>query len=168
MYRFHLLEDAQIALDAGNLKLALQAYEKAATDQSLMNSASDYELTSMNVNILDRASLQGAAKVAGQYQTAFAYFRIIVLSINVEPENRLQQMIKQMALRYPSGQPGHEFVELALLFQSEYQVAQDLQQACEKVNTEVDHSYSHLTGRNGHVGNWGDQAFTINFVCPKQ
>lgn len=167
-YRFHALEDAQIALDAGDVELALTSYQKAASDDSLKDSLSWFEFENLDFNLNDTASMTKVEKIAHQYQTAFAYFRIIMLSASLENSSQLNQRVKQIMLLYPAENPGHEFAELAGVFQDEFGNSASRSQACEKVNKLIEDKYPHLTGPNGHVGNWGDQGeFTIDVICPK-
>lgn len=167
-YRFHVLRDAELALETDDLALAQQNYEKAAYDVTLKNSFSWYEIGSLGVDIGSGKNYREAQRIAGQYQMAFARFRLIVLSAGIQQPNRLESMVKQLTSAYPIGKPGSEFSELSKVFQEEFIKSGDKQRACRTVDSVIERQYPNLIGVEGHVGNWGDQGgFTIIRACPE-
>ena len=168
IFRFHVLEDAQEALDHGDTQMALVSYDRAAADTTLRDSLSWHEFETSDLDGFDPVKMAQAESIARKYQTAFAHFRILALSADTASLIRLQSIVDLLALRYPEGQPGHEFAELALIFRDEFAQSGDAQLACQAVNAAVEQDYLNLTGMDGHVGNWGDEgAFTIEVVCPQ-
>lgn len=170
VYRFHVLKDADLALEAGNIELAKQFYEKAAQDAALINSFSLFEFNSLEVNVGNGKNYREAQKIAGQYQMAFARFRLMVLLANTQQPTRLDSMVRQLAKTFPAGKPGNEFSELSRVFQEEFLKSEDKQYACESVDSVAERQYPNLLGRDGHVGNWGDSGqgeFTIETACPQ-
>ena len=162
-----MLQDAQIAFEAGDTNLALQHYWRAASLGYLKNSFSWYEFETMQVELSDMTSITKAREVARQYQTAFAYFRALVIGASANHPNSLQIQVDEIGRKYPAEKPGHEFAELALVFQTEFVKSTDKARACQQVNALVDSQYPNLIGPNGHVGNWGDEGeFTIDVACP--
>lgn len=142
-YRIHVLQDAQLAVDAGDFRQAIRHYERAATVRALK------ETPSIDQDIDD-------FKAAFNYQTAFANFRLVTLWLKVERPDRARSVINRMKVQYPASTAGNEFLELAQLFLKEVEGGASLKLACEAVTAKIDVDYpDELVGPVGAIGFWG-------------
>lgn len=142
-YRIHLLQDAQLAVDAGDFRQAIRHYERAATVRALK------ETPSIDQDIDD-------FKAAFNYQTAFANFRLVTLWLKAERPDRARSVINRMKVQYPASTAGNEFLELAQLFLKEVEGGASLELACEAVTAKIDVDYpDELVGPVGAIGFWG-------------
>jgi len=153
-YRIHVLQDAQEAFNNGDIRKVLALYEKAATRSYLINERSVYEN-------------ETGQDFAGQYQTAFANFRLVTLWVSENGLHTAQSIVTRMQAKYPTSTPGSEFVELALIFKAEFARTHNRSSACAAVTTRVNESYPNLAGY-GYIGNWGTANVEYNSenLCP--
>lgn len=153
-YRIHILQDAQIAVDHNSIAHAIELYEQAATRAYLLNEPSVYE--KMN-----------GQDYAGQYQTAFANFRLVTLWTSLGKLHQAQNVIERMKLKYLPAGPGYELVDLAMIFQQNASGNNDLASVCKAVTSQINTKYPNLAGY-GYIGNWGTANVTYSNedLCP--
>ncbi len=154
--RIHFLQDAQIAFDEGNFVKAAQLYQIAAIDSDLINFPSFYEL---------RNYLAG---IAGSYQSAFAYFRAVILWTYLDASANIEFVESAMRNSYGIGEPGFEFVDLLDRFISELDAGATFEGACNKIEIYAELTYPNLAGIEGHLGEFGDSnvGYTHYELCP--
>jgi len=155
-YRIHILEDAQIALDAGHFGEAIALYSVAANDPAFFDEPSDYEKST------------GTEAFAGNYQKSFALFRITILWLAANDKNQAERTIVDSGNLYPPESPGGEFTEAALLFKKRVDLGDDFVTACSAVNEFLFTNYPNLSGLNGHLGYWGvaNKYYDFYDLCP--
>lgn len=142
-YRIHVLQDAQLSVDAGDFRQAIRHYERAATARALK------EVPSIDQDYND-------FKAAFDYQTAFANFRLVTLWLKVERPDRARSVINRMKAQYPPNTAGNEFLILAQLFLKQVEDSASLELACEAVTAKIDTDYPDtLVGPVGAIGFWG-------------
>lgn len=124
----YLLDDAQKALDAGDLPRAVDYYTQASYEP--MPTAVSYYL------LLNPA----ADPIA--YQHGFALFRLFVLQLVLGDEEAAQAALAKLDTLYVEGEFGHEFTLLAHIFQDNFRVSNSLEEACEQVSTYISHHYA--------------------------
>jgi len=138
--RVEYLDDAQRALDQGDISMSIAYYERAAHDDTLHAYASRDELSN------------NQGKLAGNYQISFAFFRLAVLWLSSGDVETAKSVIDESAEQFSKNTPGHEFSEAASIFQEQIVQGATPQQACSEVTSFFTENYPDL---NIHIGNWG-------------
>ena len=161
-YRFQLLDDAQRALDAGDLSKAITFYNQAAHED--MATLKSYFFPSPEI-----------AKERGEepdypdaYQKSFALFRQAVIQLALENNDDANNTLTELIATYPEDQPGHEFVPLTQIFFDTFTDEKDLAKACAKVTEFVSENYTDRPKLTSHFY-WGSNvAFyhTPDSLCP--
>jgi len=152
--RVEYLDDAQGALDNGDISMAIAYYERAAYDPDLDNFPSQDEF------------MQKQTNVAGDYQISFALFRLAVLWFSVEDFENAEVVIADLEEDFPPNLPGNEFTQAAKIFKDQIDEGKTLNGACSAVSGFLSQSYPEL---NTHIGDWGVSVIgytRINELCP--
>jgi hypothetical protein len=154
-YRFHALEDGQIAVENGNLEEAVSIYNKAATDDGLVDVPTFYELELQANQKLPVEKLQ---RTAHAYQTASAAFREYCLLIYLGRIKDADAVLTRMKATYPEGTEGSEFLDLASYLTEQLKSGLNYHDACEATNTYLADKY--ILGTDNFVYNhllgWDD------------
>ena len=155
-FRIHYLQDAQNALDQGDIPFAITLYETAAYGQSLLDAPSTHEI------------ITNQADKAGSYQQAFALFRLSSLWLKLGRFDQAQKIIDEMTKRYSSGTPGSELTEAIMILQERFDAGDDPKSACGFVTDYLRDNYPNLAGYEGHLGYWGvtNVSYEIEDICP--
>lgn len=162
-YRFQILEDAQRALDIGDIQYAIALYLSAADgfyiDEPSFGTKGLYQETEYDLSL---------DKVAGEYQTSFARFRLIYLYEFIGQHDDVDYQLRVMQGYYPSGEPGSEFAELTSTFVEKSRQGITLPDACRASVEFIVDKYPDVTGFNGHIGSWGFTSidYTEDNLCP--
>ena len=138
--RVEYLNDAQRALDQGDIPLAIEYYSRAAYDDTLQDFASRGEWFEKETHL------------AGAYQISFALFRLSALWLSTGDDETAQSILDDLTEQFPKSKPGHEFAEAASVFHDQMSQGATAKQACAKVATFFTQNYSDL---NIHIGDWG-------------
>jgi hypothetical protein len=148
-YRIHILSDAQEAYDAGNDTLAIQLWERAAHDPTLI----DYP--SMRIED-DRPEI---------YQPAFSLYRLYAYYIAIDNETQAQQYLLELHnLVDNDTSPGSEFLRLAVEAKKLLDTSKDPEVVCAGI-------YDYLNSTNENMAflldhwYWGDLNDSVDF-CP--
>lgn len=162
-YRFQILEDAQRALDIGDIQYAIALYLSAADgfyiNEPSLGTKGLYQETEYDLSL---------DEVAGEYQTSFARFRLIYLYEFIEQHDDVDYQLRVMQGYYPSGEPGSEFAELTATFVEKSRQGITLSDACRASVEFIVDKYPDITGFNGHIGSWGYTSidYTEDNLCP--
>ncbi len=150
--RIHYLEDAQNALNLGDVPYAIVLYEKAAYDESLDNVASMEEI------------IKDQMDQAGSYQKAFAAFRLAILWLKFDRQDQAAEVIAEMRQTFPAGKPGSEFVEAVEVLQQHLAAGDGPYAACGYVTRFLLSSYPLI---KDHIGYWGaaNISYEIGGLC---
>ncbi len=150
-YRIHVLQDAQNSLNEGHIGEAIALYGIAATDLTLLDYPSDYELAI------------AAENTAGTFQRDFAQFRHAVLMLSLQPD--LADWYSSMP---ESTQPGSPFPEATALIARLVAEGTEAPAACLEVMAQIRQQHPDLSGHDGHVGEWGTLSMVYDFasICP--
>lgn len=154
--RVHVLDDAQRALDDGNLPLAVSHYTTAAYGD--METVQSYYFPIYEKNPYSDA-----------YQQAFAFFRLAIIQRVIGNEEEASLLFTELNKLYIENQPGHEFVVLAQIFFDVYEEKEDLSKACEQVTKYIGENYENkLPKLTAHFYWGGNIAFYItpDSFCP--
>jgi hypothetical protein len=130
--RIYVLDDAQRALDAGDLPLAVLHYTQAAYDE--MMTAESYSLS--------YPYLSGYLPDANVYQKALAFFRLFVIQLATGNEEDANSTLAELNTLYLENMPGHEFVILAQIFFDAFRENINLRESCERVTEYVSEHYN--------------------------
>ena len=138
-YLVHLIDDAQRALDSGDLVLAAQFYEDVAQNQVLPT------VSSYNIAPFHMAEELGVEPDHPQeYQQAFALFRLAALQTALGNTAEADWALAQLQERFLQGRPGAEFVSLTLLLVNSLQQGTTSESACKAVFQEIEQTYPQL------------------------
>lgn len=160
-YRIHVLEDAQHAIDRGQIGKALALYRIAMFD-TLIDYPSNAE---QGITPGVYAYEDDLPPTPFAYQTSFAKFRSVVLLEALGNHDAAQQYLRYML---PPGEPGGEFKEMATLFLSSLEQGGLWLDACQAAAREIADKYPLLLGYDGHIGYWGPTtvSYDVSTVCP--
>lgn len=138
-YLVHLLDDAQRALDSGDLVLAAQLYEDVAQNQ-VLPTVSSYDIAPFHM----AEELGVEPDHPQEYQQAFALFRLAALQTALGNTAEADWALVQLQERFLQDTPGAEFVSLTLLLVNSLQQGTTPESACEAVFQEIEQTYSQL------------------------
>jgi len=148
-YRIHVLQDAQIAYNAGNDELAIKFWKQAAHDTTLEN------FPSMRIE----------NDIPEKYQPAFAVYRLYTYFLSKNDTKNTQVYWTELNNKYPEGSPGGEFIALATEAKRLLDTNQDVDFVCDGI-------YEFLNSTNENVNfltehwYWGDHNLDIADFCP--
>jgi hypothetical protein len=129
--RIYVLDDAQRALDAGDLPLAILHYTQAAYDE--MMTTESYNLS--------YPYLTGYLPDANIYQRGLALFRLFVIQLATGNEEDANSTLVELNALHLENMPGHEFVILAHIFFDAFRENRSLKESCERVTEYVSEHY---------------------------
>jgi hypothetical protein len=137
-YRFYVLADAERALKRQqngladeNYRLAESLYRKVVNDETLLDVA---PYTSLN-------------RFSKNYTTAFALFRLVIMDATVGVKGvtvTTNNLLDELAQKFPEGKSGHEFSEAANLFVEKIKEGKSDSVACSNVSVWIDETYPEL------------------------
>jgi hypothetical protein len=158
-YLVHLLDDAQRALDSGDLVLAAQLYEDVAQNQ-LLPTVSSYNIAPFHM----AEELGVEPDYPQEYQQAFALFRLAALQTVQGNTAEVNWALAQLQERFPEGTPGSELTSLALLLVDFLQKGNSPEASCEIVFQKIEQSYPQLATHYYWGGNiaW----YRNETICP--
>ena len=119
--RVEYLDDAQGALDKGDISMAIAYYGRAAHDPSLNNFASRDEIANHQMDL------------AGNYQISFALFRLSTLWSSVNDFDNASSIIEELEEQFPINTPGNEFSQAASIFNQKIVQGKTPKEACSAV-----------------------------------
>lgn len=138
-YRVYAIYEAQQALDKGDVYHAIEFYDKAAHDQTLLDV--DSVAFRYAENLPQNLSKKDHPK---EYVSAFALFRLVVLHLQVNQEQKSTSMLKELEENYPSGKVGSEFTEAAQLFVEHFKSGEKPFLSCQAVSSMIENKYPFL------------------------
>ena len=162
-YRIHALEDGEIALRKLDLNTAINAYDRAARDNNLIDVLTKSE---QDAQISQNIPLQQMQEVAHDYQTSFAYFREFILLNYVNRKVDAQAISTQLEKLY-QGKSGKEFLDLTSYFLDQLESGVSVAEACEVTNEYIAAKYILTTNDfvYNHLNGWGDPQIGEQ-LCP--
>lgn len=133
--RIHVLDDAQRALDGGDLPLAIQHYTQAAYEE--MMTTESYQLA--------YPYMSGYLPDADTYQKGFALFRLFVIKLATGDEEGANSILRELNILYPENMLGHEFVILSQTFFDAFRENRSLEESCKRTTEYVSKHYEDQT-----------------------
>jgi len=146
--RIHVLEDAQIAFDAGDYALALEYWDRAAHDPTLENYPSHY------IEGQDQPEI---------YQPAYALYRAYALYLFLGEEQNAENIFQEIATTYPQGSPGSEFIGISTKTAELFGVSHDPGYVCPELVLYIDSNTPTILTDHWV---WGYYNFDIVNFCP--
>jgi hypothetical protein len=164
VYKYQVLDDAQRALDSGNLQYAIALY-LSAIDQPYQDVPSFWELNQAVANSMSEDSLLAEAEA---YQTSFATFRLAYLYLFIDQPSDADTSLRALEQEISPDQPGHEFAEISTQMLDQVVQGRALLGACQDAVRAAVLKYPHLLGPEGHIGDWGNTStlYTESNLCP--
>jgi hypothetical protein len=167
LYRIHILEDGDLAIEKGDLEAAIRIYDKAARDDSLVDVVT---LSERERQFTENIPLEELQKTAHKYQTSFAFFREFILLKYLNRDNEAAGVLKHMKDVYPEGKYGSELIDIASYFQDQIRSGLNAREACVATNEYL--AYKYILGENNFVhpylNGWGDLSPQIGeLLCPE-
>lgn len=138
--RVHVLDDAQRAFDAGDFSLAAQLYDRAATDDSLWDR---YSYNYLSPQLAEARGLSGI-DYPGEYQRAFALFRLAVIELIMQEAEKAATTLTKLKENYYEGMPGYEFAVLTQVFKDSLAGGQRPLEACQTITNLITANYPSL------------------------
>ena len=153
--RIHIFDDAQRALDSGDILLAAQLYDQAAHDPTLEDYPSKRFPPGDGYN-LDHPN---------EYQRSFALFRLVVIRYFLEETEDLDGTLAELGSSFPEGSFGNEFAILAHLYIEQRTIGVSATDACSEVANYIEENFPDL---DAHIGDWGLNFayYNSNTICP--
>jgi hypothetical protein len=100
-----------------------------------------------------------------EYLAAYARFRIMLLYLLQGWDSDAQVVYKTLKEKYPEGNPGSIYAELATVFLEEYQVSGEMGASCIKVINAADKEEAlKYIGVGGDLGTY--HMYTVEDICP--
>jgi hypothetical protein len=150
-YRIHVLQDAQIAYNAGEEELAVKLWEQAAYDQSLINFP----------------SMRMENDLPETYQPAFALYRLYTYFLSKSDLETAQRYWMELKSKYPDGSPGGEFTALGNEAMRLLDISQDPTVVCDGIYEFLNSTPENASFLMEHWY-WGDHNLDIVEFCPLQ
>ena len=141
--RIHILDDAETALDHADYIRALELFERAATDDDLVDFPAGIGIAGMSPETLGLSSM---------YQQAFSRFRLVTIWLRLGFDDRAKEEIVELIDIFPSNKPAGEFTDLALLLFEFYEQTGEISDACRKVGEYSLANFPTLAGKRGDPG----------------
>lgn len=173
VYRFQAVQDGDRAALAGNIDAALNLYQQAIFSDQLDGWSLERFLYLLNCS--DRMDECGPfpAPDPNEYYrlAAYARYRIMLLHLVRGYLPEAEKVYRTLQEKFPAGQPGHGYAEMAAAFWETYQSTQNMGQAC--VNA-IEYARTHPEDILSYLGN-GEQSYyygaqsliyTPQDVCP--
>jgi hypothetical protein len=165
-YRIHVLEDGEIAIENGDLETAIEFYDKAAQDNSLIDVLT---MNETDGQISQNIPIERMQQTAHDYQTAFAYFREFVLLHYLNRADDATIVFTQIKNTYLPGKSGYELVDISSYFLDRISSGSTVQESCEATNEYLAAKYILSTNDfvYPHLNGWGDMSLQIGeTLCP--
>lgn len=173
-YRFQAVQDGDRATLAAEYDKALGFYQQAIFDDKLDWWSLDRRIAEGNavkdLNPTPDPAMQDVAEYPNL--AAYARFRIMLLHIKQGFLPEAKTVYDALLQKFPVGQPGYAYVEMATAFMDEYTSSQNLERACESA---IVYTTAHPTEILAYLGNgdysesfYGEQSleYIPKSVCP--
>ncbi len=158
-YRFQAAQDGDLFTLLGEYNRALEMYRQVIYSETLGGWSPE-----LREYLVDSFFEYGISDVPAppvpdplEYPNlaAYAHYRIVLLYVLQGWDTDARAIYQSLQARYPEGQPGHAYAELAFSFWNEYQSSGDLNLSCDRA---VDYAAAHQSEILDYLGsdNWGD------------
>lgn len=175
-YRFQAVQDGDRATLAGEYDKAFGFYQQAIFDDKLDWFSQERRIILVNAepDISLAPTPDPAMQDAAEYPNlaAYARFRLMLLHIKQSFLPEAKTVYDTLLQKFPVGQPGYAYVEMATAFMDEYTASQSLARACDRA---IAYAETHPAEILAYLGNgeysesfYGEQSleYMPKSVCP--
>jgi hypothetical protein len=136
IYRFQRAADGDLAFALNQLDGALDAYQDVLFEANLLERN---QYIPQLAYCSELGSLVDPALTENEWNqlTAYARWRILLINALQGAPDAMQVVYETLQEKFPEGKPGHSYALVATAFWETYQMAPDIQAACEAANTEA-------------------------------
>jgi hypothetical protein len=168
-FRFQAVQDADRAALAGEYDRAIDLYRQAIFDDQLDWWSADREMYEIQ-QVAFETPVPWPTPIPDPaeyyYLAAYSRFRILVLHVLRGFTSDAKIVYDTLQAKFPDGEAGYEFVEMAALFWDEYQGSSDVGAACGKA---IEYAAAHpdiLPYLGSHYHGDQDHTYVPDDVCP--
>lgn len=166
-FRFEAVQDGDNQTLRGSYDIALKSYQAAIFDDKLKSWDREtwYKLVNEATKI-EYPDIQKMRFDQTEYDqlSAYARYRILIMYLARDWESDAKIVYKTLTEKYPQGNSGYRYVEMAAEFWNEYQLSQDLAKSCAKVITYTELHVEVLDPLGSH--GVFDEYYKPESVCP--
>jgi hypothetical protein len=176
-YRFQAIQDGDRASLVKDYEAALAFYQDVIFNDKLdswSQERRDYEFACFEAGSSDCSALSVSIPDPNEYGNlaGYARFRIMLLHIAQGHLPEAQTVYDTLQQKYPKGQTGNAYAEMATTFWDEYQASHNVEKGC---NAAVKYAKEHPANILTYLGNsdsakvyFGDQSLVYNpaDICP--
>jgi hypothetical protein len=171
-FRFQAIQDSDLALAQLEYAKAFELYKQAIFNEKLksyspeirknLQEAWEKGLTN------DQPSPTPAASDSTEYPklAAYAYYRMVILHIKLGEMDAAQTQYATLLEKFPTGNPGHPYVEMATAFWDAYQSSQNMTDACGAAIEYAAERPEILTVLGSDYHGWQSHTYVPADVCP--
>jgi len=172
IFRFEAIQDGDTASLRGQYDLALDFYQAAIFSDTLKSWSADIWYRLVEENAQERIGYPDISNMPfnqPEYDqlAAYARYRIMLLHLLHGYESDAQTVYETLQKKFPQGNSGHTYVELAAVFWMEYQLSHDIGSACNKAVAYATDHEDLLTPLGNNHGYWS-RRYVPQSVCPLQ
>jgi hypothetical protein len=169
-YRFQAIQDADTAIFVGKYEKGFRLYEEAITDKKLEWWSPERMQYKQDTYILFPGVTPLAIPTEDKNEypklAAYAYYRMIVLHTYLSEMDAAQVKYATLQEKFPAGNPGHPYAEMATNFWNAYQASSKMYNACASAIAYADAHPEILTVLGSDYHGWQSHIYIPADVCP--
>jgi tetratricopeptide (TPR) repeat protein len=171
-YRFQSIQDGDLALNQQEYDKAIGFYQQAIFNNELKGYSPAIQENLRANHLLDPFSNQPTPEPVAPDPTeysklaAYAYYRMVILQIKLGEMDAAQIQYATLQEKFPTGQAGYPYAEMASAFWETYQSSQNMTNAC---GTAIQYAAEHpgiLTVLGSDYHGWQSHKYVPADVCP--
>ncbi len=162
-YRVYAIYEAQQALSKGDIPQAVQFYDFAAHDETLLNV--DSLVFGPNWYVEKWPQDLPKQDHPKEYVSAFSLFRLVVLYFEIHEEPKAIAALKELEINYSNGKFGAEFTKAAQLFVEQHKAGNKPFESCQAVSSMIEQEYPYLDW-HFQWSTWTSFDYTNQTLCP--
>ncbi len=168
-YRYQAVQDGDRAALQGNYQEALDLYQQAIFSDKLDWWSLARKKYYMDVNVNGNKNVTPPAPDPNEYYclAAYARYRIMLLDVLRNYRSDAQTVYDTLQGKFPEGQAGYSYAEMAAAFWNEYQSSTNISLACSKaINYATNHSNEILYYLGSDYHGVQDIVYKPEDICP--
>jgi hypothetical protein len=130
-YRYQAVEDGDRLTALGFLEEAIVSYQRAVSDRNLKTGTPQYWRIADQPNYCQLGPLPTPGAEEGPRLEAYAMYRLMLARVALGQSEAAEAAYNALRDRFPVGQPGHPYAEMAETFWLRLQASADLAVACD-------------------------------------
>lgn len=170
-FRFQAVQDGDLMVKQGENIKALDLYQQAIFSDKLQDYSLQMRKYLQALSIIgaqDKASPTAPLVDSTEYPrlAAYAYYRMVILHIHLGEMHAANIQYATLQNKFPAGNPGHPYAEMATRFWDVYQTSGKMYNACAAAIAYVDAHPEILTPLGSDYHGWQSHTYTPADVCP--